>query len=137
MTKQKKKTKTTTRQLTLRELNMIDALPMHGWSVIKAGLATGYSENYANTMLLTRAKNDVTLSRAIERKRQQTAKKLEKDAGWTLERWQQQQAEILHLAIKKGDIAGANTAMRQLGQHIGAFEADNSQRRSNVAMLIM
>ena len=121
------------RILTIKEQNLVDMLPVHNWSVIKAGLAAGYKPSYAKTDLTMRAKNNPALSKAIQAKRKEVfQKRIDKaqKQGWTLDKWRLEQAKVYQLALDKGDTTGANTALRQYGQHIGAFEADNTQKGS-------
>jgi len=40
--------------------------------------------------------------------------------------------ELVETGVYKFDSAGANKALENLGRHIGVFERDNKQRRSNV-----
>ena len=115
----------------------MDALPEHDWSVIKAGIAVGYSRAYATTNLVTRAKHNTSLCKAIEQKRQEIQAEAAQERGWTAEWWRREQADALAIAKEKGDVTGINVALRQIGQHLGVFEADNHQRRNQMGMVIM
>jgi len=58
------------RPLTLRQRNLIDALPDCDWSIVKAGIAAGYSPAYAESTLARTVKSNAGLCKAIEAKRQ-------------------------------------------------------------------
>ena len=126
----------TTRQLTLKERNLIDLLPAHNWSVIQAGLAAGYKPSYANTMLLHRAKNDITLSMAIEHKRQDIAKELARSTGWTIDWWRQKQEEVLSMSLADNDKAAANAALASIGKHLGVYEQAGRQATGQPTIVI-
>lgn len=58
-----------TRSAALREA-LLDALPLHDWSVAKAGVAVGYSPRYAETTLATIIKKDTKFCKRINERRQ-------------------------------------------------------------------
>lgn len=113
-------------------LALVDRLPEHGWCITRAALAVGYSPSYVNSRLIPRLKGDARFCRAVELKRRETQQK-----SWDIEQWREMMAE----AIRECDVAKDRTnkkeLLRMIGQHIGAFEADNRQKRPQIGMVIM
>jgi hypothetical protein len=104
---------------------LVDALPQYDWSVIKAGLAVGYAESYAKSMLVHRANHDVTLSKAIEAKRKVLQQETAEVQGFN---WREEAIKLYFTSLEAEDRTNANTTLRMLGQHLGTFEADNRQK---------
>ncbi len=122
----------TQRPLTLREQVLVDKLPEHNWSVTKAALAAGYTRGYAETNLHYRCRHDLSLSQAIAAKRREIGERT-----WTVEQWREMVAKALAECIARGGRTTEKEILRMIGQHIGAFEADNRQRQTNLGMVIM
>jgi hypothetical protein len=120
------------RALSLREQLLVDLLPGCNWSITEAGLAAGFSRSYAETALHSRCKRDVSLHKAIAAKRREISEK-----SWSVEQWRTLVADLLADCKARGDRTNAKELLRLIGQHIGAFEADNRQRGPSLNMLIM
>jgi hypothetical protein len=80
--------KTKDKPLSLRQQQLVDLLPDYDWSIVKAGLAAGYSQSYSEKRLKHHVEKNIVLCRAIadkrtavnagsEDKREQTLKKLD------------------------------------------------------------
>ncbi len=111
---------------------LLDLLPKHGWKIRPAGIEAGYSPAYAERLpgLL---RSDVRFCKAVEAKRQEFMAK----TGWNVEKWQAECVEMYELAKGSKDWPGICATLKMLGQNVGAFEADNRQRATQVGMVIM
>lgn len=102
---------------------VVDLLPKHRWQVKPAAIEAGYSESYAQR-LATISKGNVNFRQAVERQRREIARA----EGWTKGRWLREATIALERARDRNDGSTEAQMIRQIGQYVGAFERDNSQR---------
>ena len=110
--------------LPIKRRQLLDTLPEFAWNVTQAALAVGYAKSYVASDLVPSLKKDPRFSKALRLQKQNMSRL----TGWNVERWAREQAGIFYEAKDKGDLSAANVALKQFGQHLGAFEADNRQR---------
>lgn len=118
--------------LSPRQQALVDRLPEFNWCITQAALAVGYSPSYVDSDLVPRLKADPRFSTAVERKRQEIAQRT-----WSVEQWRAEVTDALRRCREKGDRATEHALLKMVGMHIGAFAADNHQRRPEIGMLIL
>lgn len=120
------------RPLSPKILALVDRLPEHAWCITRAALAVGYAPNYVDSRLIPRLKRDERFCQAVEVKRQETQR-----ASWDIESWRKMVIEAMEDCRAHGDRTNAKELLRMIAQHIGAFEADNRQRQTQIGMVII
>ena len=111
---------------------LIDLLPKHDWNITRAALAAGYSASYVDSDLIGRLKRNPRFSQVIQEKRQEIARQ-----SWSIEQWRAEVTDLLHRCREANDRVTELGLLKQIAQHIGAYEADNRQRQNNIGMVIM
>ena len=106
----------------LRQL--LDLLPKHGWIVSRAAMEVGYSKTYAQKRLPKRLLENDTFCVAMAAKRREFMEA----TGWDQERWRRECEDALQRARDAHDRSAEVQVLRMMGQNIGVFEKDNSQR---------
>jgi hypothetical protein len=116
-----------TRGLTAKQRSFIEAYTTPGSETFNNGyqsaIAAGYCHNTA-IKATTQIVGNSRVSEAIQ-VRQAESRRI---ASIGIEEWRRAQWALYLDAVAAGDRSAANVALRQYGQHIGAFEADNRQR---------
>jgi hypothetical protein len=120
------------RRLSLREQMFVDRLPEFNWNIEATGMAVGWKPSYVKTVLHHRVNHSLRLRKAITDKRVEI-----QERTWSIESWRKLMTEALERCKARGDRTNEKELLRMIGQHIGAFEADNRQRQVNFGMLIM
>jgi len=114
----------------LRQL--VDLLPKHDWIISRAAIELGYSKTYAQKRLPKRLLENDTFCGAMEAKR----RKFMEATGWDEERWRRECVAQYERAKAAGDWRAICRLLKMLGQNTGSFEADNRQRRDQLAILL-
>ena len=110
---------------------IVHLLPKHRWQVKPAAVEAGYSPSYAQR-LATLLKENVNFCQAVSARRAEIREKL-----WSEAAWRDECEDALQRARDAHDRSAEVQLLKMMGQNIGAFEADNRQRKPEFGMIIM
>ena len=116
--------------------NLIASMVVGGMTFQDAGQVRNaegiplYSKGYITTKAYVAIKQDERFCKALADKRAE----IQAETGYTVKEWLRDQRKVLADSQTADDRVSANTALRSLAQHLGAFERDNVQRTNDVVI---
>jgi len=120
------------RQLTTKQKAFVENR-LKGMNGVDSAREAGYkgSYNVLNAVAVENLQKPVIKNELAKRKAEIEAK-----TDYNVEMWRQNTIKQQEMAISVGNFSAAANYNRQLGEHKGVFEADNSQKRTQLAIAL-